>query len=245
MANEWLKLYKKRSFFVPYIIMAGFIALFAYLTQFMGTITNYLSAPQFAEVIISMKGLGQFLVILGVICTAGIVSREYQLGTIKFLLIRSVSRERILASKLVMALLYGFSLTMFSLVGSLVIGGLLFGFDGQGQGDELLRELIYQLVYMTVYIIVTFMNGVLTRSSGATIGISLAFIMLEGLIVSLMPRYEAIKYLFVAHTNLSVYENGGVPIAGVTMPFSLIMLAVYILLFLGVSFVTFKKRDVA
>ncbi|WP_055109649.1 ABC transporter permease [Paenibacillus ihumii] len=243
--NEWLKMFKKRSFFVPYAIITGFILLIAYLTQFMGGLQNVLTAPQFAEVIVAKNGLGQFLVILSIICTAGIVSKEFSGGTIKLLLIRSVSRSKILASKYAIVLIYSFLLTLYALFAGLATGAVMFGFSGIAELSQLLAAALYHGVYLTIYVTVTFMIGTLTRSSGATIGIGMTLLMLEGLIVALLSKYSFVKYLLFTNADLSVYANGSPPFQGMTMTFSLIVLAVYMFLFLGASFVTFKKRDVA
>ncbi|AZK48727.1 ABC transporter permease [Paenibacillus lentus] len=243
--NEWLKMFKKRSFFVPYAIITTFILLFAYLTQFMGGLQNVLTAPQFAEVVVAQNGLGQFLVILSIICTAGVVSKEFSGGTIKLLLIRSISRSKILASKYVIVLLYSFLLTLYSLFIGLAAGAVMFGFSGITELSQLLSATLYHGVYLTIYVTFTFMIGTLTRSSGATIGIGMAVLMLEWIIVSLLSRYSFAKYWLFVNADLSVYAKGSPPFQGMTMTFSLIVLAVYMFLFLGVSFVTFKKRDVA
>lgn len=245
LLNEWLKMFKKRSFFVPYAIITVLILLFAYLTQFMGGLQNVLTAPQFAEVVVAQIGLGQLLVILSMVCTAGIVSKEFSGGTIKLLLIRSVSRSKILASKYAIALIYSFLLTLYSLLVGLAAGVVMFGFSGIAELSHLLAATLYHGVYLTIYVTITFMIGTLTRSSGATIGIGMTLFMLEGLIVALLSKYPIVKYLLFANTDLSVYAKGNPPFQGMTMTFSLIVLAVYLFLFLGASFVTFKKRDVA
>ncbi|WMT41708.1 hypothetical protein RE628_04240 [Paenibacillus sp. D2_2] len=69
--------------------------------------------------------------------------------------------------------------------------------------------------------------------------------MLESLIVFVLAKYSFTKYLIFANVDLSQYAEGGSPLPGMTMTFSLIVIAVYIALFLIASFVTFKKRDVA
>ncbi|MUG44531.1 ABC transporter permease [Paenibacillus woosongensis] len=243
--NEWLKMFKKRSFFVPYAIIAAFIIFLAYMTQFMGGLQSVLTAPQFAQAVISKNGLGQFLVMLSIICTAGVVSKEFSGGTIKLLLIRSVSRSKILASKYAIVLLYSLSLTLFALIVGLVTGSVMFGFSDMAGFGNLLSATLYHAVYMAIYVTAAFMLGTLTRSSGATIGIGMTLLMLEGLVVALLSKYSFVKYLLFTNADLSVYANGRPPFEGMTMAFSLIVLAVYMFLFLGASFVTFKKRDVA
>lgn len=245
--NEWLKMYKKRSFFIPYAAIAAVIMLIAYLTKNFRTQDGMPSGFEFMSSVFSGNGMGQLLTFLAIIGTAGTVAKEHSLGTIKLLLIRAQSRSKILASKYVSVLVYILSLALFSGLFSLLVGGILFGFQAgkYGWGDVLLTAGV-QLAYSLVYATVTFMIGVLTRSTGATIGVGMLLVMIESLVVGLLSRYDFTKYILFTNVNLSVYLEGGTPpMQGMTLTFSLIVLAVYIVLFLGASFVTFKKRDVA
>lgn len=246
VTNEWLKMYKKRSFFVPYALIAGAIALMLYLMHSFALPGQTLSLRDFVSVVISKNSMGQMLTFLAIICTAGVVAKEHSLGTIKLLLIRSQSRSKILASKYAAVLLYTLTICIFAFTVSWLGGGLTFGFQVRETGwSEVLLSLLFQYVYTVVYVTITFLIGILTRSSGATIGIGMFLVLLESLMVGLLSRYEIGKYLFYTNADLSVYMNGNPPISGMTMTFSILVLAAYMILFLGASFVTFKKRDVA
>ncbi|GGH09942.1 ABC transporter permease [Paenibacillus segetis] len=245
--NEWLKLSKKRSFFIPYAVLIAFIALFGYLATAFESSGGFVSTVEFVQSVMSKSGMGQFIVFLGIICTAGIVTKEYSLGTIKLLLIRSQSRNRILASKYVTAVLYTVSLFLCSAIVAFITGGIAFGFNGSSEmgWNDVFMTVLYTLVYTLVYVTITFMVGVLTKSTGATIGIGMFLVLLEGLVTMLLSKYAIVKYLIFTNADLSVYSQGGAPFKGMTLNFSLIVVAVYMVLFLGTSFVTFKKRDVA
>ncbi|MGG6313016.1 ABC transporter permease [Paenibacillus macerans] len=246
VVNEWLKMSKKRSFFVPYALIAGVIALLLYLMSSFAPPEQTLSMLDLTAMVVSQNGMGQMLTFLAIICTAGVVAKEHSLGTIKLLLIRAQSRSKILASKYVAVLLFTLSICAFAFVVALLGGGAIFGFEVQGTSwSEVLQTLLYQLVYTIVYVTITFMVGIFTKSSGATIGIGMSLILLESLIVTLLSRYEIAKYLVFANTDLSVYLHGNPPMSGMSLTFSVLVLAAYMILFLAASFVTFKKRDVA
>ncbi|MNR63316.1 hypothetical protein D3C85_1855880 [compost metagenome] len=53
------------------------------------------------------------------------------------------------------------------------------------------------------------------------------------------------KYVLFPNLNLAAYEGGGAPLPGMTLQFSILMLAVYFLLFLLAGFMVFRRRDVA
>jgi len=244
--NEWLKLSKKKTFFIPYAIMLAFVALFTYATHSMDPGGDG-SALEFAAGMMTVGVAGQILPFIAIIFTASIVSQEYRFGTIKFLLIRSHSRSKILASKYVVALMATLSLIAAVLVFSFGAGFILYGMNaGESVWGAIGENIVYLIVYSIVYVTMTFMIGVLTKSSGVTIGISMFIIMIANLVTMLLSRYSFVKYILTSNVDLSMYANGSEPpIGGLTMPFSIAVLVAYMAIFLLASFVTFRKRDVS
>jgi ABC-2 type transport system permease protein len=243
--NEWLKMFKKRSFFLPYVLLAGMVLFMAFmLYKFSGgSSTGY----EFAQLAVTTKGMGQMLTLLAIVVTAGAVAKEHSMGTVKLLLIRAQSRTKILASKYVAILIYILTLAAFMFVVSVLTGQITFGMEsGTVAIGDVLREAINNLVYTIVYVTLTFMVGILTKSTGPAIGIGMFMVIMESMAVQLLARYSWSKYLLFTNVDLSMYSGGGSsPIPGMSLTFSIIVLAVYLLLFLTAGFVTFKKRDVA
>ncbi|EFU38310.1 hypothetical protein PVOR_31369 [Paenibacillus vortex V453] len=243
--NEWLKMFKKRSFFLPYVLLAGMVLFMAFmLYKFSsGSSTGY----EFAQLAVTTKGMGQMLTLLAIVVTAGAVAKEHSMGTVKLLLIRAQSRTKILASKYVTILIYILTLVAFMFVVSVLTGQITFGMEsGTVAIGDVLREAINNLVYTIVYVTLTFMVGILTKSTGPAIGIGMFMVIMESMAVQLLARYSWSKYLLFTNVDLSMYSGGGSsPIPGMSLTFSIIVLAVYLLLFLTAGFVTFKKRDVA
>src|SRR5690625_7731056 len=66
-------------------------------------------------------GLLSIVSLLTIIVAAGIVANEFRWGTIKLLLIRPISRTKILASKYIAVLLFAFFTLLFVLVFSWII----------------------------------------------------------------------------------------------------------------------------
>lgn len=241
--NEWLKLAKKRSFYIAYGIMAAVVIGAAILIKQFGG-GELPATTDFVDLILAVDGLGGVFVMIATIFTAGIVSIEHQLGSVKMLLIRSHSRSTILASKYAAMLIYIVVMLIFTGVLASATGMVLFNGDSL-PWSEVLQTAGYQLLYTVIYATLMFMFSVLTRSTGATIGVGLFLMMFEGIITMLLSRYDFAKYILFLNMNLSVYDSGSAPIEGMSMGFSSIVIAVYMLLFLAVSFVTFNKRDVA
>ncbi|KTD86196.1 ABC transporter permease [Paenibacillus etheri] len=241
IVNEWLKISKKRTFFVPYLVLILLSLLLGYIVHSVSP-DIFESAYEYSSVMLLSQGIGQVITILAIIGTAGIVSKEYSQGTIKFLLIRARSRTAILASKYAVVLIYAFTVAVVGMLAVFVSGALWFGLSGGEDGiREMLTSLMYNSVSTVVYVTLAFMIGILTTSTGVTIGVTMFMLMIDKLIIS----REFYKYVLFPNLNLSAYEGGGAPIPGMTLTFSIVMLALYTIVFLLIGFSVFRRRDVA
>ncbi|UQZ36507.1 hypothetical protein C2I18_25020 [Paenibacillus sp. PK3_47] len=239
--NEWLKLAKKRSFFIPFLLLVLIPVLIGYITRSLSP-ESFHSGAEFTAGMLPPTGMGQVIAILAIIGTAGIVAKEYSQGTVKFLLIRSRSRTAILASKYVTVMLYTLSMVAVTAVSSLISGIVWFGFSGGEAGAaEIMPAMLYGTVYTIMYVTLAFMVGVLTTSTGVTIGITMFAVMLDKVLI----YREFYKYVLFPNLDLSVYDGGEGPLPGMSMGFSIAMLAVYMLVFLLAGFTVFRRRDVA
>jgi ABC-2 type transport system permease protein len=240
--NEWLKFSKKRTFLMPYLLLIILPLVIGYIVHSVAGEVVFPSASEFSTMMLLPSTLGQALTMIAVIGTAGVVAKEHSQGTIKFLLIRARSRTMILASKYIAVLIYALTLTIVTIAATYASGALWFGVTGAEAGvNDILKSVLYGFVYTTVYVTLAFMIGVLTTSTGATIGITMFAITIDKLTIS----KDFYKYFLFPNLNLAAYEDGGAPMPGMTFNFSIVMLAVYIILFLLAGFMVFKRRDVA
>ncbi|KKO51372.1 ABC transporter permease [Paenibacillus sp. DMB20] len=244
--NEWQKMYKKKSFFLPYALLAAMVVFVGYMIVTFSE-DSAGTGMEFAKLAVASKGMGQVLTILAIAVTAGSVAKEHSYGTIKLLLIRAQNRGKILASKYAVILIYVISLIALMLAVGFATGAALFGMgEGSTNWQDVVMAAVYNLVYTMLYVTFAFAVGIVTRSTGPAIGIGMFMLMIESLVNQLLARYAWYKYLPFINVDLSMYSNGSAgPIPGMTLTFSAAVLAVYLLLFLLVGFVTFKKRDVA
>ncbi|TCP70217.1 ABC transporter permease [Baia soyae] len=206
------------------------------------------------------KNLIEVLAIFSIFMGASIVAHEFNQGTMKLLLIRSASRTQILLAKYLSTLIFvtGFLIVLFGL--SYLIGSILFGFEGQsvyltsvnGEVIERSRMLFIGASYLNSSIELlmltsfAFMISTLFRSETASIVISILFLFMGERITDILALFtDWAKYLLFANTDLNAYFEGGPPVAGMTLTFSLIVLAVYLFIFMSLSFYFFKKRDVS
>ncbi|GGF14875.1 hypothetical protein GCM10010954_11840 [Halobacillus andaensis] len=195
-----------------------------------------------------------------IVIAASIVANEFSSGTIKLLLIRPVSRGKILLSKYLTIISFAFVMLALMFGLSLILGFLLFGVteetyafltysNGQVVEQSMISYILSLFGYKSIEIVMistlAFMISTVFRSSALAIGFSL-FLMFTGpQFVQLLSSYDWVKYILFANTNLMQYINGVPMVEGMTMSFSITVLVLYFLLFIVVSWSVFKWRDVA
>lgn len=224
-------------------------------------------APTFLRVFLD-NSIQLLLPLMVMIVSADLVSSEKSLGTIKLLLTGPIKRWKILMSKyLTLILTISIILFIFGLF-SYLISGLFFGYAGwsapvltgftveAGELNTANVHLVPQWQYLImvfglgwfVSLVVgtlSFMISVLIRSTAAGMGVMLAFLISGTIISSIASSWESAKYLFMVNLRLTDYLQGNIPpIEGMSLPFSLTVLAVWGIAGLIISFVAFTKRDI-
>ncbi|WP_335869251.1 ABC transporter permease [Bacillus sp. 2205SS5-2] len=196
--------------------------------------------------------------LFAIIVAAGIVASEFSWGTIKLLLIRPISRLKILLSKYITVILFGLMLLVSLFVLSSVVGLVLFGGGNSVHltysGGEVIEESMiwylaksYLLGSIGVFLITTmaFMISTLFRNSSISIGISIFALLSGGVVTGILSFwFDWTKYIIFANTDLTMYAEGTPLVEGMTLGFSLAVLAVYYVIFMLLAFIPFVKRDV-
>lgn len=195
--------------------------------------------------------------IFTVVIAAGIVSSEFGTGTIKMLLTRPVARWKILLSKLVTSILYGVTLFLVGIAFALIIGVALFSADNafvlsvvngqviqQAVENTFIEMILYSLGSMIMTILFAFMIGTIFGSSTLAVSLSLFILLMGSTATMFISKYEFAKYIWFAN-DLSYYAPGSMPmIEGLTLSFSIGVNIVYAIIFLGITFGYFMKRDI-
>ncbi|MGM9929697.1 MAG: ABC transporter permease [Bacillus sp. (in: firmicutes)] len=206
-----------------------------------------------------MVGIISFISILTIVVASSIVANEFSTGTIKLLLIRPVSRVKVLFSKYISVLLFSLILIVLSFVVSLIIGAVLFGFSDVGpqllynDGQVMEQSQIWYAfvtfllnsVSLLMLTTMAFMISTVFRNSSLAIGISIFLLLMGGNLSFILAGYfDWAKYILFNNLDLISYYNGTPLIEGMTLSFSLLTLLAYFLIFHIVSFLFFTKRDV-
>ncbi len=210
---------------------------------------------------IEQRAIGVLLTVFVAIVAGDIVAGEFSSGTIKLLLTRPQTRARILLSKYVATLIFAVFMMAVTIVASLVIGGVLYGFanasqtyvymDASGHVQQMgmipyiFTNYAFNSVSMLMTVTIAFMISTIFRSSAIAIAISILSLFIGNTLVAVLSSYSWDKYILFANTDLSQYVFNGPLISGMTMTFSIIVLVVYFIVMNGLSWFLFKKRDVA
>lgn len=242
--NEWLKITKKRSFIINLILIAVLaVGIALFINKVVGN--DFITSGEFGSILITMSGGGFVYLVLCLVQAASMVSKEHQQGTIKLLLIRAHTRHTILASKFIALILYMILVGLYIIIVSYIVG-LLFFYNSDGLLiTETLTQFGYSLLYVFAYMTIAFMLSTLLKSTAGTIAIALSLKILEGFIVMLLSRYEFSKFILFFNLDFSQFTDGASSIEGITPVFSAIIYTAYMLLFISITFIVFKKRDVA
>ncbi|MDY0235224.1 MAG: ABC transporter permease [Gudongella sp.] len=214
------------------------------------------------------QGIVLFIPLLIVILAADLVSSEFSSKTIKILLTRAIPRWKILLSKYI-ALIMMTTIVVF-LIGvlSILISYAFFGLWGFAEpvitGFKLIKGelnsdtvvlitrlqyiiLIYSLAWFVSIVIasITFLISILVNNSASAIGILMAALIGGQFLQFFLSDWTIVKYFFVTNLDLTRYLTGSYqPIEGMSIGFSIIILSLWAVASLIISFWVFNRKDV-
>ncbi|WP_010495998.1 ABC transporter permease [Paenibacillus elgii] len=224
-----------------------------------GLLPNQMTAWKFVSL---MSNFLPLITLFSLIVASDIVAGEFQWGTMKLLLIRPVSRSRLLLAKYCSVLLFAALFLAFMLLISWLIGAILFGVKGAMEPFIFSRDkqnfqdipmvmnisITYGLKMITLFVIVTlsFVISILFRSSSWAVGISVFILFSGNLVGPLLQHINAgwSKFFLFTNLNLEEYFFGSRSVEGMTLPFSIGVLLVHTFFLCLVGWIVFAKREV-
>jgi ABC-2 type transport system permease protein len=258
--NENMKIYRRiRTWILVAILLV--IEGLAYWIYYKNGGTG--STPSMWKAVLFGSNLISVPLFLSVIIAADSVAGEFSGGTIKLLLIRPASRAKILLSKYISVFGFLLLLLLILLVTSFIVSGLLYGFGSTTEifsysgRDGVMHQISYASetfrsyglgsVNLIMILTLAFMVSTVLRSSAIAITLSIVSIFVGGTNGELIKQYSWAKYYLFLNTDLSKYFTQSAPALGsdTTLQFSIMILIVYFVIFNGLSWYVFKKRDVA
>ncbi len=205
-----------------------------------------------------------FILIVGIVIAGSIVSEEFNRGTIKLLLVKPYSRIKILLSKFIVCMIILVLTISFIYAFQLVVGGIVNGFDGLSTPAivynfdtnkvETMNLLAYValvgLCKLPMYILlVALAFACSTIFANTALAVAVPFLgYIASSLINQFALYYNIKqiiYFVTPNWDLSYYLFGGTPLfKELTLPFSIAICLIYLIIMLVISCVVFKKRDI-
>ena len=215
-------------------------------------------------ILINFFGEYSFLILVFVIMIAGgLVSEEFNKGTIKSLLIIPKKREKILLAKYLSAILFIPFIILVLLISQLIIGGIFFGYSSLN-----IPVVVYNLAnnqietvnvfkYFGLYCLTSapkilllttlaFACSVILNNTAFSIALTFCGIIGSELINSFALYYDTkiLNYFVTTNWNFSDFLFGGVSTFGNSLTHSIITCLVYLVIMIVAMFIVFKKKDV-
>lgn len=201
------------------------------------------------------------ITVFTIIVAGDSLAGEFSSGTIKLLLIRPASRVNILVSKYISLLMFGLLLLLTLFVVSFSVNGILYRFSDMdlplihvtAEGLIVEKNMLLQLwktyllngISTILYVTMAFMISSAFRSSNMAIGFSIGTLFAGNMVMGVLQRFDWSKFLLFANTDLTQYLSEQPYREGMTLSFSIGVLAVYFLAFNLVAWLMFTRRDVA
>lgn len=252
--NENIKIYSRIRTWVMLFILAMMSVLLPALLYF--TSESASSLMGLWENFQMTVSVAFFLnTIFVVVVASDSVAGEFTWGTIKLLLIRPWSRSKILLSKYI-------SMVLFSLLSTAVLVAFGFGASlifSSSSSDAIssitiwspaeysFLDLLCRYVELFLTAALAFMVSSVFRASGLAIGLSLFIMFAKNIFTAIFSpeRFEWAQYLIFTHMDLRGYLLSDTGPGGATIGFSIAVLAVYYIIIMAISWIVFRKRDVA
>ena len=205
------------------------------------------------------------IIVMVVVIVAGVsISEEFNKGTVKLLLVRPYSRTKILISKLIAVFITMLITTATILLLQFIIGGIVYGFGtymmNVVQFDFTTNSIITLNIFaylglifickLPIFILIgtlAFALSTLFLNSPLAVALPILGYMGSDMInmIAISYKWDWVKYFVTPNWDLSQYLFGGTPMfSGISVEFSITICAIYFVIMLVASIVSFKKRNI-
>ena len=205
------------------------------------------------------------IIVMVVVIVAGVsISEEFNKGTVKLLLVRPYSRTKILISKLIAVFITMLITTVAILLLQFIIGGIVYGFGtymmNVVQFDFTTNSIVTLNIFaylglifvckLPIFILIgtlAFALSTLFLNSPLAVALPILGYMGSDMInmIAISYKWDWVKYFVTPNWDLSQYLFGGTPMfSGISIEFSITICAIYFVIMLVASIVSFKKRNI-
>jgi ABC-2 type transport system permease protein len=231
-------------------VMLGFYFVIIFFNVAMAPVdeTDQFVADPFSYFLSSADTPMVVITTLSIIWAAGIMAAEFSSGTVKLLLIRPVTRTKILWAKYTLVVLYALVLSILYYVLTLMFGFLLYTDASLSSEGVMILAKAAGLSFLESLFMITlaYMIAVISYNRSLALGVSMFLYLTNTVIAFFLQTKPWSKFLFFTQLNLTKYaSHDGAVSAPNTLAFALCVLGVYFILFVVAAWVTFSNRDVA
>lgn len=205
-----------------------------------------------------------FIMIIIAAVAGSIVSTEFDKGTIKLLLIRPYSRNKILLSKYIVSMFMIIFAILSAFIMQLIIGGIFFGFSSLNipvviynfVQNKVMHINLFKYIFDNVLavlpefiLLATLAFAISTITNVSTLGVALPIVGVGAAdiinLIAINRNIIPLKYFVTLNWNFTNYLYGGVnSFPTLSIPFSILICAIYFLIMIITAFIVFNKRNI-
>ncbi|MDR1940604.1 MAG: ABC transporter permease [Clostridiales bacterium] len=206
-----------------------------------------------------------FVMMIAIVIASATIASEYETGSIKLLLIRPYRRYKVLTAKflfvaITLAVMFIFMYLILLLFGQTGSPFWTEGLNGLNSRDVLVvfdarqvlimspldivtLEFVFYYINCLIYAVIAVMISTIFKSRAASVAVSVFVFFASQILSALLSSYSWYKFIIFNNTNFFVYMSTGPSLADMTLMFSVVVYAIYMVVFFALSYVVFEKRD--
>lgn len=205
-----------------------------------------------------------FIMIIVAAVAGSIVSTEFDKGTIKLLLIRPYSRNKILLSKYIVSMFMIIFAILSAFIMQLIVGGIFFGFSSLNipvviynfVQNKVMHINLFKYIFDNVLavlpefiLLATLAFAISTITNVSTLGVALPIVGVGAAdiinLIAINRNIIPLKYFVTLNWNFTNYLYGGVnSFPTLSIPFSILICTIYFLIMIITAFIVFNKRNI-
>lgn len=205
-----------------------------------------------------------FIMIIIAAGAGSIVSTEFDKGTIKLLLIRPYSRNKILLSKYIVSMFMIIFAILSAFIMQLIVGGIFFGFSSLNIPVVIYNFVQNKVIHINLFkyifdnvlavlpefiLLATLAFAISTITNVSTLGVALPIVGVGAAdiinLIAINRNIIPLKYFVTLNWNFTNYLYGGVnSFPTLSIPFSILICTIYFLIMIITAFIVFNKRNI-
>ncbi len=205
-----------------------------------------------------------FIMIIVAAGAGSIVSTEFDKGTIKLLLVRPYSRNKILLSKYIVSMFMIIFAILSAFIMQLIIGGIFFGFSSLNipvviynfVQNKVMHINLFKYIFDNVLavlpefiLLATLAFAISTITNVSTLGVGSPIVGVGAAdiinLIAINRNIIPLKYFVTLNWNFTNYLYGGVnSFPTLSIPFSILICTIYFLIMIITAFIIFNKRNI-